>query len=832
MYKPETESAEYDFRKIEQKWKSKWFKDNIYRAEDFSDRPKKYILAELPYPSGESLHIGHAMRYTVPEAYSRYLRMKGYNVLFPMGWDSFGLPTEGYALKAGKTPQEVTKELTENYKEGMKDMGYAVDWEREFATSDPDYYKWTQWLFLKFYENGLAELKEMPVWWCKELGNLADEEVLTDSEGNKISERGGYKVERKLFKQWVLKIPEYAEKLLKGLEKTDFPDHIKTAQINWIGKTEGCNVTFKIKSQNTDFSAEEEVYTTRPDTLYGVTFIALAPEHPLSEDLIESASNSIEARKYAKRVKNLSDLEKQTLKEKTGVRLEGVFAVHPFDEVQTEIPIFIGNYVLMETGTGMIMGVPAHDERDMEFARKYQLNVVPVIRPPEQESETDEVYTESGILINSGEFSGLQSEQAKEEIIQRLEEEDKGGKAVNYRIRDWVFSRQHYWGEPIPIVYDRSGNPKAIVDTNDMSKVHSVLPLELPYSKEYEPTKEGKPPLARIEDWVNTEDEEGNPVKRETQTMPTWAGSSWYYLRYIDPKNDGYFADLEKLNYWLPVDNYFGGAEHTTVHLLYSRFWHKFFYDIGIVPYEEPYERRMNGGLLLAQDGRKMSKRYGNVVEPQHLIENYGADATRMALCFLGPYTDTYPWNENTIKATWRLLNNIYDLKNKVKKNVNQPSIEKLLHRTIKNVTGMFDDLKLNTVVSQIMIFVNELKEESAIDHDIWCNLIKLLAPVAPFIAEELWKDVNGWESWDPKNSVHLQPWPEYDKDLARKDSIKIGVQINGKIRDEIEISRDEGEQSVRDRVLRQDNVVKYIEGKELKKFIYVPNKIVSLVTE
>ncbi len=819
-------ASDYNPAKIEEKWKKAWYSCNLYKAEDFSDKPKKYILAELPYPSGKSLHIGHAMRYTIPEVYSRFLRMQGNNVLFPMGWDSFGLPTEGFALKEDKTPQEITEQLKTDYKKAMQDMGYAIDWDREFATSDPETYKWTQWLFLKFYEHGLAELKEMPVWWCKELGNLADEEVLTDRDGNKISERGDYKVEKKLFRQWVLKIPEYAEKLLEGLEKTDFPEHIKNAQVNWIGKTTGCNVRFEILAKNGDFSKKAEVYTTRVDTLFGVSFIVLAAEHPLVEELLDQCENKGEVLEYVNWAKNLSDMDKQTLKEKTGVCLKGLTAKHPFESVEREIPVFIGNYVLMETGTGVVMGVPAHDERDFEFAKKYNLEVIPVIKGPTEELP----YTEEGKMVNSGEFDELSNAEGAEKITEALEKLGKGHKATNYKIRDWVFSRQHYWGEPIPLIYKENGGPEPVVKTEDMDKVHVKLPVVLPYSTEYTTTDGGEPPLARNLEWVKTVDSQGNPATRETQTMPTWAGSSWYYLRYLDPHNNEEFANAEKLKYWLPVDKYFGGAEHTTVHLLYSRFWHKFFYDIGLVPTEEPYQYRMNGGLLLASDGRKMSKRFGNVVEPQLLIENYGADATRMALCFLGPYTETYPWNDNVIKSTWRLLKTIYELKDKVSDAAVEPCVEKLLHKTIKNVTQMLTDIKMNTAVSQIMILTNELKKQKAINRQIWADYIKILAPIAPFLAEELWQDHNGWDEWRPENSVHLQDWPQFNPELAKDDMVSLGIQINGKIRDEIELELDAPEVEVKKAVLEKEGVKRYIEGNEIKKFIYVPNKIISIV--
>ncbi len=825
---------DYNPAEIEPRWAEKWFSTNLYKAEDFSEKPKKYILAELPYPSGKSLHIGHALRYTVPEVYSRFLRMQGYNVLFPMGWDAFGLPTEGYALKMGSTPQEVTKELTEAYKKSMQRLGYAIDWDREIDTSSPEMYKWTQWLFLQFYKHGLAEKKEMPVWWCDELGNLADEEILTDSEGNKVSERGGYKVEKRMFSQWVLKIPEYAEKLLQGLEETEFPDYIKTAQTKWIGKTTGANIKFDLVSETSEGGASDlptlEVYTTRPDTVFGVTFVVLSAEHPLADTLLEVVSNKSEVEEYLRKYKNMSDIERQTLKEKSGVRLAGVVAVHPFDP-DRKMPVFVGNYVLMSAGTGAVMGVPAHDTRDYDFAKKYDLDIIPVVRPEDTPEDSLELpFTEKGILFNSAEFSGLTSEEAIHKIAESLKAQSRGGPATNYKIRDWVFSRQHYWGEPIPIVYTEDGKAEPVVDPDDLDAVQKALPVELPYSKEYSPTEDGRPPLARHEEWVKTVDSKGRPATRETQTMPTWAGSSWYYLRYLDPKNNEYFADMQKLAYWLPVDHYFGGAEHTTVHLLYSRFWHKFFYDIGLVPTSEPYRRRTNGGLLLAQDGRKMSKRYGNVVVPTTLVENYGADATRLALCFIGPYTETYPWNENVIKSTWRLLSTVNSLQERVADIDPDEETLRLLHKSIKNMTERMSRLKMNTAVSQLMVLLNRLKKQEQISRQVWEKFLLLLAPFAPFLTEELWQETKGYSTWDPANSIHLQSWPSYDQALVRENTLSLPVQINGKVRDELEVAANITEKDLKSLVLERPAVKRHLGDKNLVRFIYIPGKIVSLV--
>jgi len=779
----------YSHQEIENKWKDCWYKNNVYKAIDFSEKPKRYILAEYPYPSGNTLHIGHAMRYTVPEIYSRFLRMKGFNVMFPMGWDAFGLPTEEHALRENKTPQEVVEQLCTSYKKAMQDFGYAIDWDREFSTTDPAYYKWTQWLFLKFYENGLAELKEMPVWWCEELGNLADEEVLTDKDGNKISERGSYKVERKMYQQWVLKIPAYAEKLLEGLKEVDYFEHIKIAQQNWIGKSEGASMIFDVMGEKL------EVFTTRPDTIYGITFIALSPEHSLIEKLANKVTNKVAVDEYIQKAKNLSDLERQT-KEKTGVKLQGIFAKHPFEEVKREIPVFVADYVLMDYATGAIMAVPGHDERDLIFAQKYGLEVIKVINKDNK-------------MVNSDKYNGMDAKEFWKESIKRLETENKGGSKTIYKIRDWVFSRQRYWGEPIPIIYTEDGKTEAIS--------YDKLPVELPSKKD-------------LLDWVNTTDSKGKPAKRETQTMPNWAGSSWYYLRYTDPKNDQEFADPKKLKYWLPVDKYFGGAEHTTLHLLYSRFWHRFFYDIGLVPTEEPYQWRMNGGLLLGPDGSKMSKSKGNVVEVDKLLAKFGADASRLALCFLGPYTDTFPWSDTNIKSMYKFLSTIYLLKDRVVDKFEDKETTKAYHKMVKNITEMADALKMNTAISQLMIFVNELKLKDQIDKEIWKGFIKCLAPFAPFLAEELWQEINGYKEWKNENSVHLSAWPKYNENLIKEDKIIIPVQINGKVRGEIEIKGDETEEEVKALALSNERLVQYTQGKEIKKLIFIPNRILSLL--
>lgn len=811
-------TIKYDHKKVEQMWKEKWYKDNIFEAVDFSPKPKKYILAELPYPSGPYLHAGHMMRYTVPDVYSKYLKMRGYNVLYPMGWDSFGLPTEGFALKSNKTPQELINELSKGFEESLKNMGYSFDWNRKIDTCDPGYYKWTQWIFLKLYENGLAEFKETSVWWSKTLGILAEEEVINGENGIKVAERDGNRVERKVYKQWVLKMPKYAQKLLDGLEETDFPEYIKSAQRNWIGKSDGARVKFKVFDSTGKEIDQLDVFTTRPDTLFGVTFLAIAPEHPNGKKLTEFLENKNEVLSYIDKAKDRSDMERQTEKDKSGIQMKGIYAKHPFDEVDLKIPIFVADYILMDYGTGAIMGVPAHDERDHDFAQKYELQIIKVIN-----------HTDVDTMVNSGKYNGLASQDFFAQAIDRLEKEHTGSKATTYKMRDWVFSRQRYWGEPIPLVYKKDGSVEAVVSTQDVEEVHKKLPLILPDSKDFQPGEDGSPPLAKLTDWVNTTDKEGHPAKRETQTMPTWAGSSWYFLRYIDPHNDKAFADYEKLKYWLPVDKYFGDGGHTTVHLLYSRFWHRFLYDQGLIPTPEPYQWRMTGGLLLGPDGKKMSKRYGNVVMPSDLVANYGADAARIAIAFLGPYEDTYPWNENTIKAMWRLVKNIYELKEKVGKGKEPDSVSKSYNKMVKNITEMCEALKMNTAISEIMIFVNDLKKAEAIDTGTWKSFIKVIAPFIPFVAEELWQEINGFTTWNKQNSVHMQTWPEYDKTKIQDVSSTVPVMINGKVRGEIEVTDSDDEASVKKIIIADTRFAKHLEGKSVDRFIFVKGKIVSV---
>lgn len=821
----------YNHKEVENKWKAQWYENNLYKAVDFSEKPKKYILAEFPYPSGKALHAGHMMRFTLPDVYSRYLRMKGYNVMFPMGWDAFGLPAENYAVKTGINPAITTQEIVSEYKKSIFTMGYSIDTDREINTTDPKYYKWTQWIFLELYKAGLAEYKEMPIWWCENLRTvLSDEEVLTDKNGNKISERGEQPVERKMLKQWVLKIPKYAERLIAGLNTVDFPESIKNAQRNWIGKSTGALITYPVEN-----SESITVFTTRPDTNFGATFVVLAPEHPLALK-ITTKDRLKEVKEYIEKAQTRSELERLAeVKDKTGV-FTGAYALNRLNN--EKLPVYIADYVLPGVGTGAVVGVPGHDKRDFLFAQKFGLPVIRVVAEGDPKSKenlleitsVDQILEEGGTVVNSGFLNGLEVSKAIEKACEYLEEKGWGKKHTTYRIRDWVFSRQRYWGEPIPMIHKEDGSIEMICDPDDKKDVSENLPLILPEVSDFNPTADGLSPLEKNVEWVNIKDKSGKNAKRETNTMPNWAGSSWYYIRYCDPKNDSEFADLEKLKYWLPVDRYFGGAEHTTLHLLYSRFWHQFLFDKGFVPTPEPYAWRINGGLLLGPDGKKMSKSKGNVVEPVELVEKYGADALRLSICFLGPYEDTYPWNENGMKATSKLLATVYGLRTKVRADAqNDSEIVKAYNVLVKKVGEMYESLKMNTAVSELMIFVNQIKNVEKIDLEIWKGFLKVLAPIAPFIAEELWQEID--KEKGENGSIHLQKWPIYDQKFIEEKTIIIPVQINGKVRSEVEINADAKESEVKEKVLADPKVTASLSGKEFRKFIYIPGKIVSIVT-
>jgi leucyl-tRNA synthetase len=819
----------YNHNEIENKWKNRWYEANLYKAEDFSSKPKKYILAEFPYPSGKTLHAGHVMRFTLPDVYSRYLRMRGFNVMFPMGWDAFGLPAENYAVKTGINPAITTREIIRDYRKSIYMMGYGVDIDREINTTDPKYYKWTQWIFLKFYKAGLAEYKEMPIWWCEKLRTvLSDEEVLTDKNGDKISERGEHPVERKMLKQWVLKIPKYAEKLIQGLDEVNFPDAIKNAQINWIGKSEGIIIHYQVENSNDIVT----VFTTRPDTNFGATFIVLAPEHPLALK-ITTKENLDNVKKYIGKTSKKSELERLAeVKDKTGV-FTGSYAINNLNG--EKLPIYLADYALINVGTGAVVGVPGHDKKDFLFAKKFGLPIKRVVVGKDSDKSEikslEQVQEDEGMMINSGLLDGLEIHKAINKICDFLVEKGFGERYTTYKIRDWVFSRQRYWGEPIPVIHKEDSSIEPICDPDNPKEVKENLPLVLPEVSDFNPTPDGLSPLEKDKNWVLTKDKNGKPAKRETNTMPNWAGSCWYYIRYCDPKNDNEFADFDKLKYWLPVDKYFGGAEHTTMHLLYSRFWHKFLFDLKLVPTPEPYSGRLNGGLLLGPDGKKMSKSRGNVVEPIEIVEKFGADALRMSICFLGPYEDTYPWNDNGMKATSKLLSTIYGLRTKVTKNFTSGvKTLRAYNKLVKRLSSMYENLKMNTAVSEIMIFVNTIKNDEKISLDVWKGFIKVLAPIAPFIAEELWQEVNENSKWTVEKSVHIQDWPKYDVSLASENVITLPIQINGKVRSEVEVESDSKEEEIRVKVLSDTKVIKNLNGKKIRRFIYVPKKIISIV--
>ncbi len=819
-----------NFKQIQRKWAQAWRDQKVYAAEDFSKKPKKYILAEFPYPSGKSLHVGHMMRYTLPDVLARKMRMSGYNVLFPIGWDAFGLPAENAAIKTNVHPAQIVKEATDAYRRVLAEAGYGFDWEREINTTDPEYYKWTQWFFLKFYEHGLAELKEEPVWWCENLKTvLANEEVIKDANGNLVAERDGKSpVERRMLKQWVLKIPLYADKLIEGLNKVDFPESVKAAQINWIGRSEGVEISFTVDNPEKD---KIKIFTTRIDTIYGATCLILAPEHQLVTKLTTQEYKT-QVEEYLVKTRQKTEFERLVdTKEKTGV-FTGSYAINPFN--QKKIPIWISDFVLMNYGTGAIMVVPAHDARDYEFAKKFNIEVIQVIRP-NGPTEVQLPYTQkSGYLINSEEYSNLTIEEATNQLRKKAEREGFGEKKVYYKIRDWIFSRQRYWGEPIPLIHKANGEVEAICSTENPDEYNKVLPLLLPDVPDYTPSSDAISPLAKNTEWVNTVAKDGTPAKRETNTMPNWAGSCWYYLRYIDPHNSQTFADMEKMKYWLPVDMYFGGAEHTYLHLLYSRFWHRFLFDLGLVPTEEPYAWRMNGGILLGPDGEKMSKSRGNVINPDEKIEVYGADALRLYINFMGPYDATIVWQEGGLKACRKLIDDIYTLSSKISNKESSRTLKVAYNKMVKNVGDMIDNLKTNTAVSEIMIFVNIAQKEEHIGKEEWSGFLKVIAPFAPFTAEELWQTLHNYrfEEFTKDKSIHVQPWPDYDPSMIIDQTVTIGVQVNGKLRAIVEIERDEAESSVREKTLNLPAVQKWIKDKQIENFIYVKNKIVNIVVK
>jgi len=798
--------SKYNFSKIEPKWQKEWEKQDLYKAVDFDKRPKKYIMVEFPYPSGDGLHVGHVRSYSALDALSRKKRMQGFNVLYPMGWDAFGLPTENYAIKTGLHPSKVTKNNIKIFKKQMKSIGLSFDWSREINTTDSEYYKWSQWIFIQLFKKGLAYQSEMPINWCPKCKiGLANEEVI-----NGKCERCGAQTEKKNLKQWMLKITEYADRLIDDLEKVDYVEKIKTQQINWIGRSHGTEIDFKI----VDSDEIIKVFTTRADTSFGITAMIIAPEHSLLKK-ITTKENQDKINSYVDSSKKKSEFERTQLeKEKTGV-FTGSYCVNPVNN--EKIPIWVSDYVIATYGGGAVMIVPAHDKRDYAFAKKYDVGVREVVSGGDISKEP---YTEYGKLINSEEFNGLSSKEAIEKITDWLIKNKVGQRTINYKLRDWVFSRQHYWGEPIPIVHCEKCGIVTVPEKD--------LPVELPHVEKYEPTDTGESPLADIQEWVNTKCPEcGGPAKRETDTMPNWAGSSWYFLRYIDPNNNEKFADFDKLKYWLPVDLYNGGMEHTTLHLLYSRFWHKVLYDLKLVPTEEPYQRRYSHGMVLAEDGRKMSKSFNNVVNPDDTITEYGADTLRIYEMFMGPFDQTISWSIKGVQGCFRFLNKVWQIFNS-KGKIGKVSDKKLitkLHQLIKKVNDDLDNMKFNTAVAVMMEFVNAWSEDGKIlsKKDAQAFLY-LLSPFAPHIVEELWNKLGN------KESIFKEEWPEYDKKLIQEETVQLIVQINGKVRDKIEIKIGLSEKEVQELILSQEKIQKWLDAKKIKKFIYIPNRLVNLV--
>jgi len=813
----------YNPQKIEKKWQRIWEEQGFYRAEDFSKKPKKYILIEFPYPSGEGLHVGHVRSYSALDAVVRKKRMEGYNVLYPIGWDAFGLPTENYAIRTGVHPQVATAKNIETFRRQLKSLGLSFDWSREINTTDPQYYRWTQWIFLKLFEKGLAYQAEVPVNWCPSCKiGLANEEVVSGA-----CERCGAAVEKKLLKQWMLKITAYADRLIDDLEKVDYLEKIKAQQINWIGKSYGTNIKFSIA--DSQFSID--VFTTRADTLFGVTAIVLAPEHPLVEKLI-TKENKEKVGKYIEETKKKSDFEREKLeKEKTGV-FTGSYCLNPANN--EKIPIWVGDYVVAGYGGGAVMVVPAHDLRDYDFAKKYGLEIREVVSGGDVSREA---FVDYGILINSGEFNGLHSKEAIEKITKWLEKKNLGRKAVQYKLRDWVFSRQHYWGEPIPIIHCRKCGQVPVPEKD--------LPIELPYVERYQPTGTGESPLAAVTNWVNTKCPKcKGQAKRETDTMPNWAGSNWYYLAYITKKNSKFKIQNSKLlKYWMPVDWYNGGMEHTTLHLLYSRFIYKFLWDIGAIPKlvgPEPYKKRTSHGIVLAEDGRKMSKSFGNVINPDDIIKRYGADTLRVYEMFMGPFEQMIPWDSKGVKGAKRFLEKVWRLQDKIsqKSKIQNPKLESLVHKTIKKISEDIENLKFNTAVSALMILVNELGKQKEISLTHYSLFLILLSPFAPHIAEELWSRLQSNRGSSMKSGERVglkgfccqQKWPKYDPKLIKEEKITLVIQINGKVRDKIEVDADILESEAQKIALTQERVIRWLKGKKIKKTIFIPNKIINFV--
>ncbi len=800
----------YSPKDIEKKWQEIWDAEGAFKVGEDYTKPKYYALVEFPYPSGQGLHVGHPRPYTALDIISRKRRMQGYNVLFPMGWDAFGLPTENYAIKNHIHPKTVTENNVAHFKAQLKSLGYSFDWEREVNTTDPEYYKWTQWIFLKLFKKGLAYKTQMPINWCTSCKvGLANEEVV-----NGRCERCGGEVVRRVKSQWMLKITEYADKLLEGLDHVDYIERVKVSQKNWIGRSVGAEVDFKLSGREDVL----RIFTTRPDTLFGATYMVISPEHPLIEKYKDEITNYNEVVAYREQAAKKSDFERTELaKEKTGVVMGGIMALNPVN--QKEIPIWISDYVLMTYGTGAIMAVPAHDSRDWEFAKKFGLPIVQVVAGGnvEEAAFTD---VETGTLVNSDFLNGLNVGQAKEKIAAWLEEKGIGKQKVNFKLRDWVFSRQRYWGEPIPIVHCEKCGYVPLPE--------SELPLMLPEVDSYMPTDNGESPLAAMTDWLNTTCPCcGGAAKRESDTMPQWAGSSWYFLRYIDPDNNEAFAGQEALKYWLPVDWYNGGMEHTTLHLLYSRFWHKFLYDEGLVPTDEPYKKRTSHGMILGENGEKMSKSRGNVVNPDEIVAEFGADTLRTYEMFIGAFDLSASWSQEGVRGCRRFLDRVFKLQDSLVDGENySKELETRMHQTIKKVSLDFEALKFNTAIAAMMSLVNDFYKAGKVTKGEFSTLILLLSPVAPHMCEELWQTIGN------AGRVYAQAWPEYDEAKTIEDEVEIAVQVGGKVKALVKVGMEDTGEAVREKVMSDETVAGILAGKNIVKEIYVKGRIYNIVVK
>jgi leucyl-tRNA synthetase len=800
----------FDHRSIETKWQKYWEGNKTFKTGEESGKRKFYALDMFPYPSGAGLHVGHPEGYTASDILARMKRAQGYNVLHPIGWDAFGLPAEQYAIDTGNDPAEFTEHNINTFRRQIKALGFSYDWDREINTTDPDYYKWTQWIFLKLYEKGLAYIDEVAVNWCPALGTvLANEEVIDGK-----SERGGHPVERRPMKQWMLRITAYADRLIDDLNDVDWPENIKDMQRNWIGRSEGAEVTFNIDGFDETFT----VFTTRPDTLFGATYAVLAPEHPFV-DKITTADQRAAVEAYLDEVKHKSDLERTDLaKDKSGV-FTGAYAINPVNG--EKMPIWIADYVLISYGTGAIMAVPAHDERDYEFAVKFELPIKEVVAGGDV---TSEAYTGDGLHVNSEFLDGLNKEEAISTMIKWLEEKEIGTKKITYRLRDWLFSRQRYWGEPIPIIHWEDGTMSPVKEEE--------LPLILPKTTDIKPSGTGESPLANISEWVNVTDENGRKGRRETNTMPQWAGSSWYFLRYIDPDNKEALADPEKLKEWMPVDIYIGGAEHAVLHLLYARFWHKFLYDIGVVPTKEPFQNLFNQGMILGENNEKMSKSKGNVVNPDDIVESHGADTLRMYEMFMGPLDASIAWSTNGLDGSRRFLDRIWRLlvnddgtiTDKMTETDDTGKLEKVYHQTVKKVTENYEELKFNTAISQLMVFINDAYKADSLPKVYIEGFVKLLAPVAPHIAEELWSKLGHSES------ITYGTWPAFDEAKLVDNEVEIVIQINGKVKAKLMVPTDTTREKLEEIAMGDDSIKEQIDGKTIRKVIAVPGKLVNIV--